>query len=199
MLKEAAYDSDPAEICTWIPSLIVDGEQMARSLRELCGLSSLASFCFKLLYRATRDGFSAAAFHARCDHKARTLSVIRSTRGHIFGGYASVAWDHSGAHKSDANLYVFSLVNEHARPVLVRSKTNTLAIFCYKNCGPTFRHAGSKHNVIYVSDNCHRNAWSCSNFSSASCDASVFDRHGEPILEQQTYFQASEIEVFQLG
>eukprot|EP01045_Picozoa_sp_COSAG04_P025908 COSAG04_NODE_3491_length_2774_cov_1.948785_1_plen_334_part_00 len=63
----------------------------------------------ELLYRASRDGWSAAAFHGRCDEtgegrvrdaafqalcsgKGGNLTVIRTSRGFVFGGYADAPW-----------------------------------------------------------------------------------------------------------
>jgi len=46
----------------------------------------------QLLYRATRDGFSAQAFHEKCDNKAKTVTLIWSDLNYVFGGYTSAAW-----------------------------------------------------------------------------------------------------------
>jgi hypothetical protein len=42
---------------------------------------------FSLLWRGSRDGFGAEAFHDRCDGHANTLTIIQDTDGHIFGGF----------------------------------------------------------------------------------------------------------------
>ncbi len=47
---------------------------------------------WKLLYRASRDGYSCESFHSHCDNKGPTLVVIRSTKGNIFGGYSDADW-----------------------------------------------------------------------------------------------------------
>ena len=49
-------------------------------------------FTLSLLYRASRDGHNAAAFHARCDGKGPTLTALRSANGCVFGGFAAVSW-----------------------------------------------------------------------------------------------------------
>lgn len=46
-----------------------------------------------LLYRASRDGLTAEAFHERCDGHAPTLTIVKSEGGFIFGGYTQEAWD----------------------------------------------------------------------------------------------------------
>ena len=63
----------------------------------------------KLLYRATRDGFSSQSFHSNCDGKANTITIIKNNLNYVFGGYASIAWASSGLWASDNNVFVFSL------------------------------------------------------------------------------------------
>ena len=36
-----------------------------------------------LIYRATRDGFKAKDFHDKCDEKGPTLTIIKTTTGHV--------------------------------------------------------------------------------------------------------------------
>ena len=45
----------------------------------------------RLLYRATRDGFTHSALHSRCDGKANTVTTIKNNLNYVFGGYASKA------------------------------------------------------------------------------------------------------------
>jgi hypothetical protein len=52
---------------------------------------------FNLLFRASRDGNSSAAFHTKCDNKGVTIVVIKITNSEqIFGGYNPLSWDSSG-------------------------------------------------------------------------------------------------------
>ena len=43
----------------------------------------------KLLYRASRDGYSSYEFHNRCDNEGPTITVIKSDHGKVFGGFIS--------------------------------------------------------------------------------------------------------------
>ena len=47
---------------------------------------------FVLLYRASRDGWVASKFHAICDHRGPTVTVVRSG-DYVFGGYTEESWD----------------------------------------------------------------------------------------------------------
>ena len=61
------------------------------------------------LYKASTDGFAAAKFHALCDNKGATLSLIKTTAGHTFGGYTTISWDTSEAYKNDTQSFLFSV------------------------------------------------------------------------------------------
>ena len=41
----------------------------------------------ELLYWGSRGGWQVSDFHAKCDYKVATTTVIRSTGGFIFGGF----------------------------------------------------------------------------------------------------------------
>ena len=63
-----------------------------------------------LLYRATRDGFDAAAFHNKCDGRPNTVTLIETDSNNVFGGFASSKWNSSGYFIADFGAFVFSLV-----------------------------------------------------------------------------------------
>ncbi len=64
----------------------------------------MCRFSLSLIYRASRDGFEANKFHTKCDNKSKTLTIIKSTNGYVFGGlYGDV--------KNDPNSFIFSLIN----------------------------------------------------------------------------------------
>lgn len=56
----------------------------------------------KLLYRSTRDGFKASQFHALVDGKGPTISIVKSTKNFVAGGYTSVSWDSKNGYYSDS-------------------------------------------------------------------------------------------------
>ena len=62
------------------------------------------------MYRASEHGFTAAAFHDRCDKKGSNIAIIKSEHGMIFGGYTSLNWDSTDLYGVDNNLpFIFSL------------------------------------------------------------------------------------------
>ena len=176
-----------------LDSLTISSFAMENELVELCKLGSRR---FKLAYRASRDGFDAATFHARCDHKPKTLTIIRTTGGHIFGAYNAVTWDSTTAdYKVDPKAFIFSLVNEHATPKRIPVKAgNKYSTNCNASYGPIY---GGGHDLIIWS-NSNTSMESYSNLGS-SYDFTLFKTgtvKAQSFLAGARNFQTSEIEVF---
>ena len=47
---------------------------------------------FVLIYRDSRDGWHSSKFHAVCDDKGPTVTVVKNGNN-IFGGYAEMSWE----------------------------------------------------------------------------------------------------------
>ena len=62
---------------------------------------------WRLLFRASRDGFTPSAFHSRCDNQGPSVTVVNSG-GRIFGGFTESAW----AGKTDNTTFdrIFSIL-----------------------------------------------------------------------------------------
>ena len=119
-------------------SLILESGQNKWSLRQLCRFDSKTRF--RLLYRASRDGFTAADFHAKCDNKAKTLTIIKSLNANIFGGFTSKPWDGYNGNKEDPSAFIFSMVNKYKEPrrMPIRAASVKQAIWCGEEYGPRF-------------------------------------------------------------
>ena len=79
----------------------------------------------KLIYQASKDGFSSRTFHRKCDNYGSTLVVIKSIYNNIFGGFTSAYWNndyHWGEYKYDSSAFLFSLVNNYRIPVKMNLK-----------------------------------------------------------------------------
>jgi len=66
----------------------------------------------ELLYRASRDGWDVSAFHSKCDNKGATLTIAKTSKGYVFGGYSDVPWTScygGGDWKSSEDAFLFSL------------------------------------------------------------------------------------------
>jgi len=94
---------------------------------------------WKLLYKASRDGWQGADFHSRCDNKGETVAVGRSTGGYIFGGYLGASWNSSGVHFSCTKASLFTLVNPHSiAPTRLSVSSSSTAAYGHLDYGPIF-------------------------------------------------------------
>ena len=116
-------------------SLILNKIQ-EKDLIKLCGFRDQQKL--KILYRATKDGFSAANFHTKCDGQSNTLSIIKSTNGNIFGGFTTQLWSQIGNYVNDPDAFIFSLINSKKTPMKFDCKVPQYAINCHPSFGPSF-------------------------------------------------------------
>jgi len=120
-----------------------------------------------LIYRGTRDGLNGASFGRLCANKGPTLSLMRSTRKNIFGGFTPVPWSLNNSHGEDPSLesFLFLLKNPwNGGPLKFPLISKSNAVYSGVNEGPSFNFA---HLRIYLpnANYCHTNGYY--NFSSA--------------------------------
>jgi len=133
---------------------------------------------FKKLYRAKEDGDKASDFHRLCDRKGPTLTIGKTRKGYIFGGFTMVPWDSNDKYFPDIYAFVFSL--NQKKYFRIQDLNNSIA--CQKGYGPKF---GSAH-AIEICDNC------LSNQSYSAENTSYGNNLG---LTEDKYFMLEELEV----
>lgn len=140
-------------------------------------------------------GFQAENFHSKCDGKANTLTLVKSTYGNVFGGYTSVAFNGNNSYYKDPNAFLFSLVNSYDTPLIFEQNINGNGNSIYGSSayGPTF---GSD---LVINDNCNLNSNSYSKLGQTFThpDYPHGSQKASLILAGAEKFQVSEIEVFQ--
>ncbi|GBC21668.2 BTB/POZ domain-containing protein [Rhizophagus irregularis DAOM 181602=DAOM 197198] len=90
---------------------------------------------------ASRDGNTAAAFHAKCDNKGPTIVVVKIKNSErIVGGYNPLFWDSSGGFKITDNGFIFSFSDKNnlQTATVAYNILRTRSIYCHKTCGPVF-------------------------------------------------------------
>jgi hypothetical protein len=125
---------------------------------------SLCEFKFgqnwNLIYKASLDGFEASDFHSKCDDKSKTLVIIKSTNGNVFGGYTEQLWNNGCSFKIDPNAFIFSLINKENKPLKVKCSPNN-GIRCDHNYGSVFGgNHGASDLVIDTDSNINNNSYS---------------------------------------
>jgi len=108
---------------------------------ELNKLGGYDNQQWQLIYRASRDGYTAKAFHQSCDGCFPTMCVIRSENGFIFGGFTSVPWGSKNEDKSDTLAFLFTLKNPYGiKPTKysICERAVDFAVSHNSKGGPTF-------------------------------------------------------------
>ncbi|RIB02693.1 hypothetical protein C2G38_2149880 [Gigaspora rosea] len=168
-----------AEIASWIDRRSISYD-FARNPYE-----------FKLLFRGSRDGFNAKAFHSFCDNKANTIIVLKvKGTDEIIGGYNPIPWNKGkklGKLIKTNDSFLFSLDKENIHnSVLSRVKDPNLAFWysSFSTDGPNFG-----NNDLVMMNN-FKDDKKC------RCKKSVYEK---PIRNTTDYFSVEEFEAFQVN
>jgi hypothetical protein len=152
---------------------------------------------FSLLWRGSRDGFSAKEFHDRCDGHANTLTVILDTEGNIFGGFTPVEWDSHSDFKADDSQksFLFTVKNPHnfpARRFALKAEKKQQAIYCHGAYGPWF-YGGI---AVWIYGNTNKGSWT--NFDSSYINDTGLNNKVN-FFTGSFNFQVKEIEVLEIS
>lgn len=74
---------------------------------------------WRLIFRASANAFSAAAFHRFCDGVAPIFLIAQSSNGHISGGFTDVPWaktNRKGGYIHSDRSFLFSLTTDQEPP-----------------------------------------------------------------------------------
>ena len=153
---------------------------------------------FNLVYRASEDGDKASDFHKKCDTIGPNVSLIKTRKGNIFGGFTFKNWEHLprdidvnrpnlGSASRDTNAFGFNVNNQK---IYNNEKPNEFAIWCNRNFGPTF-----KNNLFQIFDSCFKKGGYCGIRTNSNFGGQMYDYEisgGEP------RFKVDELEVFEV-
>ena len=136
----------------WMDSTILTAEEKVHLLDMIANHQSTQKFAnceWKLIFRATRDGFSTAQFHEECDYKENTVCFVETEYDRVCGGFVELAWkngnDGQWANKCP-KAFMFTL-----RPnlkVIEQKKNSNSSVAHY--LGDAFNFG---YNDLYLKDN----------------------------------------------
>ncbi|PKY55424.1 hypothetical protein RhiirA4_474872 [Rhizophagus irregularis] len=142
---------------------------------------------FNLLYRASRDGNTAAAFHTKCDNKGVTIVIVKITNSEqIVGGYNPLYWDSHNAWESTYDSLLFSFIDKNDLQSAKVSYSNGNQ-YSIRNCPSVSPAFGGSIDLFF-----NNNEW-CSN-SIKNSSVSSYPEIGIPAR-----FKADDFEVTELG
>ena len=154
-----------------------------------------------LLYRGSRDGFTAKAFHSKCNGKANTVTIIQTSNNYVFGGYTAAPWKSDGSYGNDPTAFIFSL---RKNGILNYSKfmisDPSTAIWNNPETGPVF---GSfiDTNLSDIFVGLDSKYWNAADFGSSYNTGSIGPHSSEAqnfLAGELTLWTLSEIEVYQI-
>jgi len=181
-------------------SLILKDKKWKAGLLKLFGIGTGAGLKtdkpkLALLYRGSRDGFSASSFHARCDGKGNTLTVIKAqSQPNIFGAYTGESWRGASGTYGTARCWLFCLNPRGSmKPVKLESTSSGNNVYHNTSYGPTW---GGGHD-LHVNSSMR----STSNYCSPSNYRTIATGFDSISVDNNTLagsynFTVEEIEVF---
>ena len=67
----------------------------------------------EILFRASKDGFSASTFHSKCNDKGATIVLIKAkSNENVFGGYQSKSWQSNSNYEADSSAFLFHVTKK---------------------------------------------------------------------------------------
>jgi hypothetical protein len=155
-----------------------------------------------LLWRATAQDFSAREFHARCDGRAHTLTLVEDSEGNVFGGFTPLAWESRAGEyedrfkQDDSGKGFLFTVRSHGRlpprvfPLLPAETHH--AIYCSVTSGPEFGAGTTGYGDLAVRSNTGAMA------SSSNLGQSYQGAGNPAVLAGKEQFLVNKVEVFEV-
>jgi hypothetical protein len=151
------------------------------------------------IFRASENGFKAAAFHQKCDNLEDTLVLVKTQFGSIIGGFSHYKWNAANStfvHNEGKQAFLLSFdKGEKYVP-----QNGQKLIECHPHWGPKF---GAGHDLA-IADNCNTANGSYANFPT------TYNRESNKIANSMQsckdfsgaignkYFRVEEYEVFRV-
>jgi len=137
----------------------------------------------------SKNGFSAATFHKRCDNKGPTITLVKSGK-YIFGGYAAHSWKSTPGYSPSRKCILFS-VTRNQKAYSTRKPQR--AQYNHKDYLPSFGWGLD----LYLSDNADQHNWSYSNFANAYASPLAYrSAAAKAFLAGKSHFKVADYEVY---
>lgn len=170
------------------------------------------SITFKLIYRASRDGYSAKDFHRKCDKYDYTLHVIlplsntQTTKLAVFGGFTSIPISKIEKDHRDPLSFLFRVRSNYRSAKLLKPNIyhyEGAFQFHWKNYVKNYTHSmlswgtkGDENKYLFIDDHCD---WRNNFVGNDHLTEWQSDTIGFSVKEQQRlYFRIKEYEVYQI-
>ncbi|KAJ5069679.1 pep-cterm sorting domain-containing protein [Anaeramoeba ignava] len=104
-------------------------------------------------YSTKKEGFDSQKWHSICDNKGKTLVIMKTTNGFIFGGFTEVGFttdkskwreediDYQNGYIRDSKSFIFSIRNarnELAQKFMIKKDQEQNSLYYFLKNGPSF-------------------------------------------------------------
>lgn len=93
---------------------------------------------FTNIYRASADGYGARDFHKRVNGYTKTLTIIQTTTGYVFGVYTNAMHSDVTGFVADSGAFLFSYINPNGQIMRLPITKSNLALYNDRTLGPSF-------------------------------------------------------------
>ena len=113
---------------------------------KFLSILNIEDFHLELLYRNSRDGNNAKAFHTHCNGYLNTLTLVQSSYGHVFGGFTTKDWGGSNYYVKDDLAFLFRVKSKLNLPpkIFNQRESHIYAVFIAPQDGPIW---GGGHDL----------------------------------------------------
>ena len=145
-----------------------------------------------LIYRATEDGDTVKEFFSNCGEKGPTLSLIKTKKGRIFGGFSKAEWTNKKGvvRLYDNNAFLFSLDNMKKYKILKPE----LALYCFPEYDCLVYGNNQDAKGLFL----HNNFLKFENQGTENNSSRVYDVTSDYCLSNEEHFSVEEVEVYQI-
>ena len=185
-------------------SILTDEEcdKLLSLFEEQNKFKELGNYTYKLIYKATRDGQGRNAFVSRCYNKHNLLCIILTKKGDVFGGYTAKGWKQDRRSIEDMKAFIFLIRSTNDYPAQILNALegySTTVTLAYSYCvfGGDWEIRISKEgkdgkcSFIRSFEKPSYGSWLAGDFMDE-------DSSDEDEEDRETFFEVSELEVFQL-
>jgi len=169
------------------------------------------SITLKLIYRASSDGYTAKAFHEKCDkynytvHIIEPLSNTQTTKLPVFGAFTSIKISNLEKEHRDEKMVLFRVRADYRSSKLVTPNiyhSENSFQYHWKNYVKTHTHSmigfgtkGEENTYLHIDDKCN---YRCNYVKDDGLTKWMAHTIGYSNDKQKLYFRVKEMEVFQV-
>lgn len=187
------------ETTSMINSVILQRKEQLKLISILANQNILYN-SIQLLFRASKDGYSSKSFHQNCDGYSNTITILKSDKNRVMGGFTSIAWSTEFGYKRDEAAFLFTLRNEKKlkhHVFKIKSSHYKKAVYHSPDAGPIFGEGFD----LFIQNRCNEKPQNISNPKTYHLQPGIFsDGQGsDRIVDYEVFHLAHQLNVQRRG